>query len=356
MILRLTWLTFLTLRAWSGAPSLPGPESLIDLRDRFVTSIKAEEKPGLLVKIARTTPTSSDDVNALFDLFSRFADSPTRTAVMSSLGQLTPAHKELESTFLYFLEDTAPEALIFGINGALRIRSLEAVEPIRKIAKRRFSAPNASQIEILSEKNQWWVQFEALSALAQLDAKSARSLLIKKSHEAPQVAAILAANDWETALPLALSWSRGGRVEREMARHALAADVDHAQLRGTRATLLKILLDPKSDHEARHQLALKTGLSSTETDVSELLGEHGKTTDPKTKIFLEAAIFASRSQQAVPLLESYVRENAEPLSRAGALSQLRDMLPKERYRALLEWVHTNDADAENRDEAARQLK
>lgn len=356
MILKLTWLIYMVLRAWSATPSLPGPESLVDLRDRFVTSTKAEEKPGLLVKIARTAPASADDVNALFDLFSRFADSPTRTAVMSSLGKLTPAHVELESRFLYYLEDTAPEAIIFGINGALHIRSRESIDVIRAIAKRRFSAPSASQIEILAEKNQWWAQFEALSALAQLDTKSARSLLVKKSKEAPQVAAILAANDWETALPLALSWSRGGRVEREMARHALTADVDHAQLRRTRATLLKILLDPKSDHEVRHQLALKTGLSATETDVTELLGEHGKTTDPKTKIFLEAALFASRSHQAVPLLESYVRESADSLSRAGALSQLKDMLPKERYRALLEWVLKNDPDAENRDEAARQLK
>lgn len=344
------------LMSGTSAVAAPMRESLVSLHDQFVTTTDAEEKSRLLTRIARTAPSSSDDINALFDLFSRFADSLTRSAVMASLDRIPPSRLDLEGSFLFYLEDASPEAQLFGINGALRLRSQEALAAIRRIAKKRFSAASASEIELLSEKNVWWVQFEALSALAQMDTEASRSLLQKKSREAPQVAAIMAAHDWENVLPRIIGWSRGGRVEREMARHALKAEVGTSALRKTRKTLLETVLNPESEHELRHQLALKLGLSSREEDVAELLAEHGRAADAKTRIFLEAAIFASRSGQAIPLLESYVRDNPDPISRAGALSQLKDISAPARYRTLLEWVRKNDPEAENREEAARQLK
>ena len=72
------------------------------------------------------------------------------------------------------------------------------------------------------------------------------------------------------------------------------------------------------------------------------------------RLVYTTAIFASRSPKAVPILVEFAKTHPDPLSRAGVLEQLREMMKPEEFRALLRWVVANDRDEENR-RHARQL-
>lgn len=343
--------------AWAQMTAPPAPPGIVDLRDAFIETIDAAQKQRALAQLSRTPPVSQRDVQALFDLFMRFPEESVRRAALDSLGLLDQGNVHPEPIFLRYLEEPDPEAVLFGIKGALRLRSSTALPLIQKLAKLPFAFESPQDTPLLTEKNSWWVQYEALAALAQWEKAKALPLLSKKASEAPAVARIMAAFLWRDSLPLFAKWISSSRDKnRRKAREGLTADVPLPALREARPYMLGILRDPKADKELRHQLAIKAGLASTPEEVGALLREYESLKDPQTRLMLSAALFASRDPQVIPLLVQHAKEHADPRIRAGALIQLKDMLPSAEHRALLESSAKSDPDPDNRQDAARQLK
>jgi hypothetical protein len=335
---------FLLAAAAAAQTSGAYPPNVDGWHQEYLETTSAERKLALLKDIAGTPPASSREVQALFDLFSRFDDKTVRDAAMASVHRLTPQAKSLENAFLFYLGDSDPVSRIFGINGALALRSERAGN---------FSP---EQLTLLSEKNAWWAHYEALSALAAWKGAEVLPLLKKQSEKAPAVAALIGAHMWKAAFPLIVEWSRSSSAgDKKRAHFALTADAAPGDLRQTREAMLELLRDASQDKDLRHQLALKVGLSSTEEEVAALLKKHAEAKGAEAKLFWAAAIFASRSPQAVPLLKQFAFEDPEPASRLGALGQLRETLPEAEYRAVLEEFARGEKDAQNKEEAERQL-
>ena len=101
--------------------------SVGELREAFVSSLEDPARRAALEELARTPPESLRDVSSLFDLYSRFPQSGSRDAVMASLGRLDERSISLEAAFIEYLKLNDSEACIFGIQGALRLRSLRAL-------------------------------------------------------------------------------------------------------------------------------------------------------------------------------------------------------------------------------------
>lgn len=352
MVFALLWLA--PLPVFSQTASSP---SVKELHDAFLESVDPDEKNRLIEELSRTPIRSVRDAHSAHDLFVRFADQKTRNAVMESLNLMDPNNHQPEPAFLTYLEQPEAETLLFGIKGTLRLRSPQALPVITKLAQRPFLQRSPAESPVLSEKNAWWAQYEALSALAQWQGAKVLPLLIRKTSEAPAVAQIMALNLWKESLPQFVKWSASrSPANQEKAKEGLRAPVSLAALQETRLELLNILRDPKADKELRHQIAIKLGISSREDQVGELLKEHGALSDPQTRLMFETAIFSSRSPQAIPLLLRYAKENPDLQVRAGARIQLKDMLDAARYRELLEWAAKNDPDGENRKSAAEELR
>lgn len=331
--------------------------TVMQLHRQILETVNDGDKRVLLAQLAATPPVTVGDAQALYDLFARFTVPTVRNAVMASLRRLNPRNAQLAPVFHYYLEQDEPEDRIFGINGALILRSPKSLPLIEKIAKGKFKGKSAGDLALLSEKNAWWTQYEALSALAQWEGPEAYALLKRQAESAPPVAKIMGEFLWEKSLPQIADWTKsGGASGKEKAKHALSAAPTLAALTQTRGAMLKILRDSSADLELRHQLALKIGVSSMEDDVDALLKEREQSKDAQTRLLLSAAVFASRSLKAVPLLTQFAQENPDPRSRAGALFQLKEMLSVEQYRPLLEWAVKNETDPENKEEAQRQLK
>ena len=330
--------------------------SLSELHERFVEAIADDARRAVLESIARTAPQTTRDVTSLFDLFMRFPQGGTREAAMASLSRLNESNAGLEPAFIEYIKLPESEARIFGINGALHLRSLRALPLIRKIAEQRFGFQSPGESPVLSDKNAWWAQYEALSTLAQWQGTQALPLLRSKAGEAPAVARLMAMHLWKESLPDIAKWSGSGSAGVEKAREALTADVPLQALRETRPELLRILRDPKSDRELRHQLAIKVGCSSTPEEIDALLTEQGAAHDPETKLTLSAALFASRSPRTVPWLKKLSTEDRDPKTRLGALLQLSLLLPAAEARPLLEAAAAHDPDPENRQSAGDMLK
>lgn len=343
--------------AWAQMRAPPMPPGIVDLHDAFIETIDAAQKQRALTQLSRTPPLTQRDVQALFDLFMRFPEQSVRQAALDSLGLLDQKNVHLEPLFLRYLEEPDAEAVLFGIKGTLRLRSPVALPLIQKLAKRPFAFESPQDTPILAEKNAWWVQYEALAALAQWEKAKALPLLSKKASEAPSVARIMASWLWKDSLPLLARWTASSRGRnRRKAQEGFAAEVPVPVLREAMPEMLKILRDPKADKELRHQLAIKVGLASTPEEVGALLREYESLKDPQTRLMLSAALFASRDPQVLPLLVQHAKEHADPRIRAGALVQLKDMLPPAQHRALLEWSAQKDPDPDNRQDAARQLR
>lgn len=340
-------------RAQLTAP-VAGP-SVRQLRDAFVEAVDDSKKQQYLNQIAKTPPQSVGDVEALYDLFMRFPMSAVRNATLDSLAMLQPNAQAAEPQILNYIQQDDPASVLFGIKAAVRIRSLAALPLIKKIAERKFNASNASEGRRLDDRNAWWAQYEALAALAQWEGKDALPLLEKKAKEAPMVAKIMAMYLWPESLDRVASWARGGAADRERAAAALDAPIPLSALRQTRSRMLALVRDPKQPMELRHQLALRAGTCSTPTEVAALLKEQAAAKDKDTRRLLAAALFASRDSQVAPLLLKYAKEDPQPGVRAGARVELREMLPADQYRDLLEWTVKNDPEPENRDLAQKEL-
>ena len=343
--------------SWGQLTSPPAATTVTRLHDDFIEAVEADKKAAALAALSRTAPASARDVQSLFDLFIRFPNNAARTAALDSLELLDPHAANLDQLFMRYLEDGDPAGQLFALRGALRVRPPGALPLIWKIAGRRFSIATPQTAPLPSERNAWYAQYEALSVLAQWEPEKALPLIVKKTSEAPQTARILGLYLWKASFPRIIEWASSSKpAKREKGLEALRADVPTAALRATREEMLKLVRDPKADKEVRHQLALKTGLSSNDEEIGSLLQEYGTASDEQTKLMLAAALFASRDKRVIPLLEQYVKENRDPILRAGALAQLKDMLEAPQYRPLVEWAAKNDPDADNRRDAQAQLK
>lgn len=325
------------------------------LHDTLLESLDRKEKDLAVVRLAQTPPTSLRDLPLLFDVFMRVPDTRTRSAVMAAVSLVGPQNSYLEPGFLEFLKLPDPEAVLFGIKGLTQLRSKRAIPQLRRLLKGRFKARSAEDLPLPGERNEWWLRYEALNALAIIEGPPAFDLVKSKVDETPAVARIMAAAYWKKTLPLVLQWAKSEKTL-DRAHEALRASGSSADLRDTRELMLGAVRDPKLDREVRHQLALKAGAVSRPEEVAELLKEQAAAADPETKLMLLAALFASRDPQIVPLLTEQVRSNPDPQARLGALIQLRDMLAPAEFKVLAQAVAQDDADADNRKEAAALLK
>ncbi len=328
-------LAFLTLApaAWAAEP-LPAlstetyaGKSVTLLRDSFIESQRLDERTLILNQLAKTAPRSGPDVAHLFDLFSRFSDDYTRRAVMVSLSRLGPGNPHLEPLFMTYLGQPEPEAQLFGINGAFKLRSRAALPLIREIAGRKFTARAVTETTMMTERNAWWTQYEALSVLAQWEPEKSASLLERKGRESARVGSLLGQFYWKQTLPKLKGWvASGDLIAVERAALAAAAPIEPEVARATRPQMLALLRDLQLDPGIRHQLALKIGVTSTDEEVSALVGEHDAAPTPEERLYWAAAAFSSRSPKVVPLLVRYARQTEDPVMRKGTTAQLVDMV------------------------------
>ena len=320
--------------AQSSAPL--GGASVSLLKARFIEAVDEPTKVRILDQIANTRPVSAQDVSALFDLFSRFSDPALRKKVMESLALVDPSSPQLEPLFLSYLQQPEPETQLFGINGAFHLRSRQGLPLVRKIAERKFEAADASSITLLSQRNAWWTQFEALSALAQWQGEKILPLLRAKADESSAVGRLLGRFFWRQTFPDLKAWSESSDANvREKAVEAAGAQIEPSEARATREGMLDILRDQKADEEVRHRLALKVGACSTDAEVEALIAEHDKTKDDKMHLLLLGAVGYSHSAKAVPLLARYARESTDEIIRKGARAELVDLVGEEQTKALL---------------------
>ncbi|MFI5363870.1 MAG: hypothetical protein ACHQ49_18055 [Elusimicrobiota bacterium] len=334
MIIPLVLLTASLAGAQTGGAARP--ESVAQLKQEFVETVDESAHAPLLDRIAVTRPISAQDVSALFDLFSRYADPNLRQKVMASLALLDPSSPALEPLFVSYLKQPEPETQLFGINGAFRLHSREALPFVRKIAERKFEAPDPASIMLLTSRNAWWTQFEALSALSQWEGEKVLPLLRRKSDESAAVARLLGRFFWRQTLPDLKSWAESSDSNvREKAVEAAGAQIEAAEARATRDGMLAVVRDPKADAEVRHRLALKVGASSTDDEVAALIAEHDASKDDETRLLLMAAISFSRSPKAVPLLVRYARDGKDEVIRKGARLELAELVGEDQTRTLL---------------------
>jgi len=209
---------------------------------------------------------------------------------------------------------------------------------IRKIAGRKFEAPDASAITLLSARNAWWTQYEALSVLSQWEGERDRvlPLLRQKADESPAVGRLLGQFFWAQTFKDLKGWAESSDDNvREKAVQVAGAKIQPDEARATREGMLDIVRDQKADEEVRHRLALKVGACSTDAQVEALIAEHDQTKDDKLKLLLVAAAAYSRSPKAVPLLVRYAKDSSDETMRKGARAELVDLVGEEQAETLL---------------------
>jgi len=329
-------LVLLAVSLARAADAPAGAPSVAALKERFLGATDDAERGRTLDQIAATTPATAQDVSALFDLFSRYPDKTLRRKVMDSVARLAPDEPQLEPLFLTYLRQDEPESQLFGINGAFRLRSRQALPEVRRIAERKFKAPSAASINALSERNAWWTQYEALSALAQWEGDRSLPLLEKKAKESPEVARLLGQFFWTRTLPEIRKWSlSSGASERDRAAEAAGAAISPDEAAATREEMLAVVKEAKADAEVRHRLALKVGAVSDDAQTAALVAEHDAAKDDRTRLLWAAAVFQSRSPKSVPLLVRYARESPDELTRRGARALLVDRVGETQTAELL---------------------
>lgn len=336
--------------------ALPAPDSVYLLRENFVEAVDPDKKVAVLKRLSRVPPQNARDMQALFDLFIRNPEEAVREAALSSLQLADSRSPQFEPLIVRYLKDEELEGVLFALKACARLRPPSALPVVRQIAEKRFAEPDPQDIAILAERNRWWVQYEALSTLAQWEGEKALPLLLKKADQAPATARLLGLHFWKQVLPLAEGWANGSARARAKALHALKAPVPITALRQTRPQMLRILRDPKAPRDLRHQVALKLGPSSTPEEIAELLKEHDALQDEGSRVYYLAALFASLDPQVIPLVKKTAFEHHDARTRAGAFAQLEGMIPASEYRPLLEKAAASDPDPENQRDFSNQLK
>lgn len=316
------------------------------------------EKIKLITQIAQTPPTSSVDVQYEFTLFMRYSDFSVQAAVLRSLSLMHGPDSDIATPFVDYLSDPPdPRALIFAIEGAYQLRSKRALPLIKKIAKSRFKAPSLDKLIFPKEKNLWRAHYSALDALALWEGKKVIPLLVDKAFEAPVVAHILAVRFWPQTLPLIVKWSSGSLKKQNIAKEALSVEVPRSALKETYPQMLEIVNNPKSPKSLRDKIAISLGIAASENQITDLIKEYQSLKPNSTKrLFIEEALFASRSRQVIPILMDYAKNNPDPSRRANARKELKELMGPAEYRDFLRWVAHNDPDDENRVAAKQELK
>ncbi len=324
------------IRSTATAASPMAAASVSVLSERFLETSKDSEKTAVLKLIAKTAPVSGQDVSNLFDLFSRYSDPFTRASIMESLGRLGTGNPQLEPLFMTYLRQPEPDAQLFGINGAFRLRARAALPLIKAIAERKFTAREVTETN-MSERNAWWAQYEALSVLAQWEGDKVYPLIASKGLESAKVGNLLGRFYWKQTLPQLKAWSSSGDlIASERAALAVAAPIDLAEARATRNQMIELLRDPKADAEIRHQIALKVGLSSNDEEAAALVKEHDAAPSDNDRLYWATAAFITRSVKVVPLLARYAVQTKDETMQKGATAQLKDMLGDAEAQALID--------------------
>ncbi|MFH1726678.1 MAG: hypothetical protein ABII00_18865 [Elusimicrobiota bacterium] len=343
------------VQAEEPVAEIPPGLTVAELVQRYITASRPERRRPLLERIGRTKPESNQDLRWLLNLFSRNAPA-TRRQTELSLQLLSESDFRLAPFFLALLQSEEPLFRTFGLIGAERLRVEEALPLIREIASTRFKHRMPAFSLTPKEADNWQVRYHALQVLALWEGEKTLPLLLKRSLEAPDVAALTARHFWEEILDRVVRWSESRRAtHREAAAAAWRADIPRAALRKSAPRLRKLVADRRKKFETRHQAAVKLGVAADDAEVERLLKARAEASDEKMRLLLTTALFASRHATAIPLLVEYVKKDPAAIARAGALFQLRGMLPPERYRELLEWVVEHDEDEENRRNALREL-
>lgn len=325
------------------------------LAEAYITSVRGEDRVRVLNRLGEVRPRDSNDVRALMNLLSR-EDSTARAKVEASMALLSPADSALAPTFLALLEDEDTIAQTLGLVGSARLQVAQALAPIRKLAEREFPAPQPSLSMSPADANRWALQFGALKVLAEWEGEKARPLVLKVSKTVPAAGEVVATQFWEKAFDDMVDWSES-RQAHDLARAAKAwgAPVPCERLTPTKARLWSLALDRRRKVETRHRAVLKLGPCADEADVDRFVAERANASG-KDRALMDAGLFSSRHAKAVPALVEYAKTSSDPLARAGAMYQLRTMLPASDYRALLQWAAKNDPDPENRANAAAELR
>lgn len=336
--------TFLALAFLLRAGDFAAPPSLRGLHAEALEAIRPADRSKVLARLMNTAPASLDDLRLLYDLYERFPAPDDRRFVLLSLNALKPeAAPLLEPGLIEFLKMDEVGPRLFGLKGLRHLRSKAGASLVRSLAKRKFASPDPAQLALPTERDQWWLTYESLDALAAIEGEKARPLILSQAAKAPRVARLHAAHFWEKTLPLFRSWKPELRAE------ALRADVPVSELKKTRAAMQAIVGDPKMPREVRHKLALHLGSVAGPEEVAQLLKDRENAQDPDVKLFLTSALYASRDPQTIPLIKSLAADHPDPRTRIGSLLQLVDMLPPAEGKALLETAQKNDPDAENRE-------
>lgn len=341
---------------FSDAPPLTmhpdwGPANIAEA---YISAARPEDRKQLLVRLGEVKPRDDKDLRALLNLYSR-EEAAVRAQVEASLSRLAPVDIGLSPFFAFALQDEDPVFQIFGLIGAGRLRDPRSLDLVRDLAKKDFPAAELSIGMSPADAHRFTLQFNALRLLADWEGEKALPLVLKRSRDVPGAGEIAAMAFWEKALEEFVAWSESKRpADRARAAKAWGAPVARTKLAATKARLWKLALDRRRSVTTRHRAAVKLGICAEEADVDRLLAERAKA-EGKVRALLDAGLFASRHPKAIPPLISYAKESSDPLARAGALFQLRLMMPPADYRALLEWVAKNDTDQENRTNATAEL-
>lgn len=324
------------------------------IAEAYISAARPADRKTLLVRLGEIKPRDDKDLRALLNLYSR-EDAGVRAQVEACLSRLAPADIGLSPFFALTLQDEDPVFQIFGLIGASRIRDPRTLDLIRALAEKDFPAPESSIGLSPADAHRFTLQFNAVRILADWEGEKALPMVLKRSKDVPGAGEIAAMAFWEKALEEFVAWSESKKpADRARAAKAWGAPVPRAKLAATKARLWELALDKRRSVFTRHRAAIKLGICANEADVDRFLAERAKA-EGKIRALLDAGLFASRHPKAIPLLVVYAKEANDPLARAGALFQLRAMMPPADYRALLEWVVKNDTDRENRANSAAEL-
>jgi hypothetical protein len=305
-----------------------------ELADRVLSSTDEAVRARAVDEMSRTAPISAQDVAALYDIFSRFPNPSLRKSVMTSLALMPSDSPQLEPLFVMYLKQPEPSSQLFGINGAFRLRARQALPLIHKVAEQKLDANSTTSV--MRDRLLWNAKYEALSALAQWEGQKALPLLRKQAARNPQLGYLLGLFFWRQTLPDLPKWmnSSDPAIQQE-ALEAASAKIEVEEARATREPMLKMMRDPELDTELRHRLALKVGLSSTDDEVDALIREHDAAPDDTSREVWAAAVFASRSQRAVPLLVKYAKNARKQTFRDGVRIELVDLVGEKKTAELL---------------------
>ncbi len=328
-----------------------------ELYKLYKESFEPDEQAFILETVSSRPPETARDIQSLLSFFLR-NDTSAKEAAEASLQKLSQSRDaSFAPYFLNLLNDENSKLRLFALIGINRLRPNEALETLYEMAKEPFKIAQPSLKTAPRPAEEWRTQLVALNVLADWQGEKALNLLLKRAKEAPIVAKLASTHCWEATLPKLIKWSHSKKdINRELSKFGWQANPPIAALKATIETLWKVLKSSRYDREIRHQAALKLGFAAAKQDVDRLLDLRSKAGNNKEKVLFEAALFASHDPRIIPILNDYVLNHPEPQSRAGALSQLSEMLEPEEYTKILIEMANNDPNQSNRDRAKKTLE